>query len=162
MSYDMIFKKAVDSALIERQLMLISDDGICVPSYDALLSLSWSVNYWLYPEKGVHPRKQSRELVPKYVTQSKFGGMVVLTYSEHILNGVRLAVCNKLIEPADVVILYCWFDEETNERRVNQVLIDERGNLSDWPRGFFDQNEKDYSDLVNMNMTLNGQMSVWK
>ena len=63
-----------------------------------------------------------------------------------------------------MVILYCWFDEETNERRVNQVLIDERGNLSDWPAGFFDQNEHDLSALVNMNMTLKGlkgQMSVW-
>jgi len=146
---DLILKKAVETALSEHQLLLISDDGFGgSPSVDLFSLVHDEANLRLYPESGVHPRDLSRRRVPDYVKRARESGLVILTYSESLLLGLRLAVSNGLIEPENVVILFVWFNEETGDRCVNRVLVDRRGNLSDWPRGFFDQIEHDLMEII--------------
>jgi len=146
---DQVLKKAVEAALSERRLLLISDDGYArSPSVDLFSLVHDKANLWLYPENGVHPRDLSERRVPHYIKRARETGLVILTYSEPLLHGLRLAVRGGLIEPENVVILFVWFNEETGERCVCRPLVDLRGNLSEWPHGFFDQIEKDLSEMI--------------
>jgi predicted ATPase len=100
------------------------------------------------PEAHLHPRGQSR--MGCFLAQAATGGQILLeTHSDHVLNGIRLAVRGGLIAPADVSIYF--FDSNAADPTVSQVarlLVDKNGNLDHWPAGFFDQSEKDLANLA--------------
>ena len=72
------------------------------------------------------------------------------THSDHVLNGLRWALLGRTIEPDDVAIYF--FNRRVNTKtdtpRVISVSADHKGNLSDWPEGFFDQSENDLAGLA--------------
>jgi len=79
------------------------------------------------------------------------GPQVILeTHSDHVLNGIRVAVRDKAINADQVSIQF--FNPRDGERKgipqVVAVSVDEKGNLSHWPEGFFDQSEKDLASLA--------------
>lgn len=100
------------------------------------------------PEAHLHPRGQSR--MGCFLAQAAASAQILLeTHSDHVLNGIRLAVRGGLIAPADVSIYF--FDSSAGERnssRVVRLLVDKNGNLDHWPEGFFDQSEKDLANLA--------------
>lgn len=102
------------------------------------------------PEAHLHPLGQSQ--IGRFLAHVASAGVQVLieTHSDHVLNGVRLAVRDKTIEPAKVAVHF--FNQagqlKDNAARVVSPLIDKLGNLSEWPTGFFDQSEKDLSLLA--------------
>ena len=73
---------------------------------------------------------------PEYVS--------VFTNSDHVINGVRLAVRNNELLPCDVVI---FFYNDDPQPEVTKINISLRGSLSEWPVGFMDQIEKDLYNL---------------
>jgi len=100
------------------------------------------------PEAHLHPRGQSR--MGCFLAQAATGGQILIeTHSDHVLNGVRLAVRDGLIAPSDVSIYF--FDCNAADQTASQVvrlLVDKNGNLDHWPTGFFDQSEKDLANLA--------------
>ncbi len=98
------------------------------------------------PEAHLHPASQSK--IAQFLCQVANANtqVVVETHSDHILNGVRLAVAKGSIASEDVRIHYLYATE--NGAVAEQILIKKDGSLSMWPAGFFDQTEKDLAEIV--------------
>lgn len=93
------------------------------------------------PEAHIHPRGQFA--FGELMSRAAHAGAQVLveTHSDHVLNGVRVAVKRELIDPEDVRIHY--FSRRAHEgaitHQVDSPRIDSDGRLDFWPDGFFDQ-----------------------
>jgi len=102
------------------------------------------------PEAHLHPKGQSK--IGEFLSIVAASGVQVLleTHSDHVLNGVRLAVSKNKISPKNVAINFFTPDWSSNEStpQITSLHIDKLGNLSEWPDGFFDQSEKDITTLA--------------
>ncbi|MCM2505424.1 DUF3696 domain-containing protein [Aureimonas altamirensis] len=101
------------------------------------------------PEAHLHPAGQSRMGV--FLAWLAGHGVQVLieTHSDHVINGIRRAVAEHSYLDAASAILH-WFgdDGDVQEGPVFSTLaIGDTGNLSDWPKGFFDQYQIDVAAL---------------
>ncbi len=96
------------------------------------------------PEAHLHPKGQRKmgELIAKACAG---GAQIVLeTHSDHLLNGIRLAVKKKVIDRNLVRLNYFYQTVEENKlihTKCSPAILDD-GGLSDWPDGFFDEWEK--------------------
>ena len=93
------------------------------------------------PESHIHPRGQAE--LGKLMALSAASGaqLFIETHSDHIINGVRIAVKEGNINKKDVSISY--FDKITTEKeqysRITNIRIDNQGELSDYPKDFMDE-----------------------
>jgi len=97
------------------------------------------------PEAHLHPRGQRR--IGELVALAAANGVQIFleTHSDHVLNGIRLAVRKKKIECDRVKINYFYeflTDQgiPRHEKTSPEILPD--GSLSNWPDGFFDEWDK--------------------
>lgn len=97
------------------------------------------------PEAHIHPKGQ-RMLGEMIALASASGAQIILeTHSDHILNGIRLAVKKKTIPCNSVNLYYFYLETESKDpdrmytHQIKTPLIDEDGMLSEWPDGFFDE-----------------------
>ena len=100
------------------------------------------------PEAHIHPAGQTSmaELAARAVAG---GSQVILeTHSDHVLNGVRLAVAEGILSPDQVVIHY--FERTGLDVRVTTPVLTDTGRLDVWPEGFFDQHERNLSRLISI------------
>jgi predicted ATPase len=99
------------------------------------------------PEAHLHPSAQTA--LGRLISLGAAAGLqiVVETQSDHLMDGVRLAVKQKLISASDVVFNYLSRSAEGKTDRTTPVL-DEKGKLSSWPNGFFDQTLKNRIQLA--------------
>ena len=93
------------------------------------------------PESHIHPRGQA-ELGKLIALASANGAQcIVETHSDHILNGIRVAVKEKLIDKQHVSISY--FERVTQKEeqftKLTDIKVDENGELSDYPQNFLDE-----------------------
>ena len=88
------------------------------------------------PEAHLHPRAQSR--VGLMLSRFASAGIqiIVETHSDHILNGVRIAVKRKHLKPEDLSILF-FAGASPSEHGVISTPIDSQGRIEHWPEGFF-------------------------
>ena len=89
------------------------------------------------PEAHLHPRGQTKlaEFISKI---TNFGIQVVIeTHSDYILDGLRLAVKDKLIKKEKTQLHYFELDENLNTKVISPTIGDE-GHLDEWPENFFD------------------------
>ncbi|MEN6350364.1 MAG: DUF3696 domain-containing protein [Syntrophomonas sp.] len=102
------------------------------------------------PEAHLHPMGQSQ--LGRFLAQIAAAGVQIIieTHSDHILNGIRLAVRDKQISSSKVAVHFFNHADrvEENSSRVISPQIDKSGNLSEWPSGFCDQSEKDLAQLA--------------
>jgi len=91
------------------------------------------------PEAHLHPQGQAA--LGELVVRAASDGVQVMveTHSDHVLNGIRLAVKRKLIATSDVVVHYFVRSVESGFVSSQSPAILDDGRLSNWPRGFFDQ-----------------------
>jgi len=100
------------------------------------------------PEAHLHPKAQSKlgQFLAKMANE---GVQIILeTHSDHIINGIRIAIKNKKISNKDVLFNFFEKGEEVGQNTIREIYSDENGNLSAWPKGFFDQFENDLMDLM--------------
>lgn len=102
------------------------------------------------PEAHLHPKGQSRmgELL---ALAANCGVQVVIeTHSDHVLNGIRIAVHGGKLDPQDVQMHY--FERKEKEgQAVTEVVsphIDRNGRIDQWPDGFFDEWDKSLEALL--------------
>lgn len=93
------------------------------------------------PESHIHPRGQA-ELGNLIALAAANGAQLFIeTHSDHILNGIRVAVKQQNIIEHEVNIMY--FDKITTENEqytnINFIEIDKRGELSEYPKDFLDE-----------------------
>jgi predicted ATPase len=93
------------------------------------------------PEIHLHPAGQSA--IGEFLAKVAADGVQVLveTHSDHVINGMRRAVAESELPARDAVLHY--FDDA-----VTEIAVDERGKLSTWPAGFFDQIDRDLGAIA--------------
>lgn len=93
------------------------------------------------PEAHLHPKGQAQmgNLLAQAAAQ---GVQIVLeTHSDHVLNGIRLAVHDGKLNP-DAVQLHFFQRRESQGQFVSEVVspqMNRRGKIDQWPDGFFDE-----------------------
>jgi len=101
------------------------------------------------PEAHLHPEGQVRIGELMALAASCGIQVVVESHSDHILNGIRLAVYNQKIAP-DKVMLHYFERKEINQGKTSVVTptIDQNGRIDRWPDGFFDVWDKCLETLL--------------
>jgi predicted ATPase len=99
------------------------------------------------PEAHLHPYAQSQ--IAKFLAQVSRNGVQVFveSHSDHILNGLRVAVMDKIITVDDLNILYFQRNADLD---IVKIPIESDGAITHWPPGFFDQTDKDFERLFGV------------
>ena len=99
------------------------------------------------PEAHLHPAAQSR--MGKFLECLADAGIqiIVETHSEHIIDGARIQAA--LMKQTDDIQIY-FFSKEKDGIHVDEIDVDENGELSEWPNGFFDQKGQDLRELFQI------------
>ena len=94
------------------------------------------------PEVHLHPAGQAQ--MGQFLADVAAAGVqvVVETHSDHVLNGVRRAVKDERLASDQVAIHFFGYRSEDNPQVLSPVM-DDSGNIDEWPQGFFDQFDKD-------------------
>ncbi|MFD4856862.1 AAA family ATPase [Streptomyces atratus] len=99
------------------------------------------------PEAHLHPKGQTRMAALVSAAAATGAQLVVETHSDHVLNGVRLAVKRGDLRPDDAVIHF--FRGNGSGAEVISPRVDEDGMLAQWPKGFFDEWENSLDQLLD-------------
>ena len=101
------------------------------------------------PEAHLHPQGQFK--LGELITRAASCGIqiIVESHSDHILNGIRVAVRQGIIAPDKVRLYYLSRSVETNQfsSEVISPRLDKDGRIDEWPEGFFDEWEKGLEQL---------------
>jgi len=99
------------------------------------------------PEAHLHPRAQSQ--LAKFLAIVSSCGVQVLveSHSDHILNGLRIAVLDDIITADELSVLYF---QRNQEQPVVPIPVQPNGAIEEWPEGFFDQMDKDLSRIFGI------------
>lgn len=102
------------------------------------------------PESHIHPRGQAELGKLISLAASTKAQLFIETHSDHIVNGIRVAVKENLIDRQNINILY--FDKVTTDReqysRVKPIQVDKNGTLNEYPNNFLDEWSNQLSKLV--------------
>lgn len=99
------------------------------------------------PEAHLHPAGQSNMGVFLATIAAAGVQVIVETHSDHILNGVRLAIgAHKILPHSHSIVHYFDGDESPPEK----LEFTEAGGVSSWPTGFFDQYHLDIAALTRI------------
>jgi len=121
----------------------------CLPILVACLaSPSGSLLLIENPEAHLHPQGQAA--LGELLALAAADGVQILveTHSDHLLNGIRLAVKRNRLSCENVVLHFFTRNVETGESSVQTPSMLAGGRLSNWPDGFFDQWDKSLDSLV--------------
>ena len=102
------------------------------------------------PEAHLHPRGQSEMGRLLAIAAANGIQIIVETHSDHILNGVRVAVKKGLIPPEQANLLF-FHGEVIEDQFKHYILnpkIDKNGRIDQWPEGFFDEWDRQLSNLL--------------
>lgn len=99
------------------------------------------------PEAHIHPSGQTA--LGKLLAKAASSGIQVIleTHSDHVIDGIRISAKRKEIPHTDIIINYCKKDEE-GRTFVDPIEVSEKGKLSNWPTGFFDESIKNLRELT--------------
>lgn len=100
------------------------------------------------PEAHLHPSAQSKIGYFLGIMANAGLNIIIETHSDHIINGIQIAVAKKKINHNGVLINY--FEKDEEQPKINTISINEKGSLSHWPKGFFDQTQIDFSELIKL------------
>jgi predicted ATPase len=97
------------------------------------------------PEAHLHPAGQSR--IGRFLGRIAGSGtqVIVETHSDHVVNGIRLAAVEDSTIGTDAIVVYFFTDEDPIT-----IEMTEKGGLTNWPSGFFDQLEDDLGRLARV------------
>ncbi len=103
------------------------------------------------PEAHLHPMGQSK--MGMLMAKAAQSGVQVFaeTHSEHVVNGSRIVVRKGDLQPDEMKVIYFSRDEIKQKSKYDILMVNNFGQLSDWPDGFFDQQAKDMKTLIEGN-----------
>lgn len=102
------------------------------------------------PEAHLHPAGQSAIAALLARAAQEGVQIIVETHSDHVLNGLRVAVKKEIIEPENVALFYFSREEDAKGHHIEMVqpFIGKDGRLDEWPKGFFDEWDKQLDRLL--------------
>lgn len=102
------------------------------------------------PEAHLHPQGQAK--LGELMARAASCGIqvVVETHSDHLLNGIRVAVNRSLLAPEKVRLYFLSRQEQDGqlESSVISPRMDRNGRIDQWPDGFFDEWDKSLEQLL--------------
>lgn len=100
------------------------------------------------PEAHLHPSAQSR--IGRFLAAIANAGVnvIVETHSDHVINGIQIAAVKNEINSSLVTINY--FSPKEQQPECVSISLNEKGELSKWPEGFFDQTQIDFAQLIKL------------
>jgi len=100
------------------------------------------------PEVHLHPRAQQE--IGFLIARLAASGVQVLveTHSDHVLNGIRLAVKNEQIGPSSLAVHFFTRSPSDGKTTIISPGVDADGRLDAWPEGFFDQFDRALAALL--------------
>ena len=101
------------------------------------------------PEAHIHPKGQSKIAGLMAMAANNGVQVIIETHSDHIINGVIVAIKQRKISHEKVVINFFHRNIEDGLSEIKQIFADERGELNNWPEDFFDQSMRDLSILLS-------------
>lgn len=103
------------------------------------------------PEAHLHPRGQVK--VGELLSLASAAGVQILleTHSDHVLNGIRLAVHDRKTDPANVALYHSKWEPGGKSPSLALLSVGRDGRLSEWPEGFFDEIERSLDQLLHGN-----------
>lgn len=109
-------------------------------------------NSWLLienPEAHLHPQGQAA--MGQLMAKSAATGVriVVESHSDHVLNGLRLAVKNGDIPATSIGLNFFRRGLGGGQPERDDPVVTEAGRISSWPDGFFDQWDKSLDELLD-------------
>lgn len=99
------------------------------------------------PEAHLHPQGQTQMATLAAAAAAQGAQVIMETHSDHVINGVRLAVKQKRLAPGQAVFHYFRGDGTGVDFVSPQVDAD--GMLDQWPSGFFDELENTLEQLID-------------
>lgn len=101
------------------------------------------------PEAHLHPRGQAA--LGRLLAMCCADGIQVIveTHSDHLLNGIRVAVKQGALDADRVALHYFERNIRTGESQVQSPRILPDGQLDRWPEGFFDQWDRSLDALLD-------------
>jgi len=99
------------------------------------------------PEVHLHPRGQS--VIGQLLSRAATAGIQIMveTHSDHVLNGMRLAVHDGALRPDDLQ-LHFFSRDSKGTARVVSPRIDRDGRIDPWPEDFFDEWDRSLDGLL--------------
>ncbi len=100
------------------------------------------------PEVHLHPAGQVA--IGMFLAEVAAAGIQVVTetHSDHVLNGVRRAVKGGLLSAEQIAIHFFQSRNIQDRPQVQSPQIDQKGDIDNWPDGFFDQFDKDMNHFA--------------
>lgn len=106
------------------------------------------------PEVYLHPKGQ--RILGEMISLAASGGVQVIieTHSDHLLNGIRIAVKQNKIANSFTKLIF-FFKDQVHDEELGEIVVSkkvcpqilENGQLSSWPDGFFDEWDKALEEL---------------
>jgi predicted ATPase len=103
------------------------------------------------PEAHLHPSAQSN--IGRFLAMIAQSGVKVIieTHSDHIINGIQIASAKNEIDNSNITINYFDRDKDNvTQPVVRTITMKKNGELTSWPKGFFDQSQQDYAELFKL------------
>ncbi len=92
------------------------------------------------PEAHIHPKGQ--RMLGELIALAGAGGVQVIveTHSDHVLNGIRVAVRKEKLDAEKTKFFFFYKDKEDSyKHKVRYPKLNKNGRLDEWPEGFFDE-----------------------
>lgn len=100
------------------------------------------------PEAQLHPRGQAAVGRLLALTAAAGAQVIIESHSDHVLNGIRLAAKEGILEPADAE-LHFFTRQPGRSSDYETPKLGRDGRLSFWPKNFFDQWERSLDQLLS-------------
>ncbi|MCK5523174.1 MAG: DUF3696 domain-containing protein [Thiomargarita sp.] len=102
------------------------------------------------PEAHLHPQGQAK--MGELIARAASCGIqvVVETHSDHVLNGIRIAVHAGLLKPEEVNLHFFQRSNKPDDMgsEIISPKVNRDGRLDQWPDGFFDEWDKSLERLL--------------
>ena len=90
------------------------------------------------PESHLHPKGQTVIAYLIAAVANRGTQIICESHSDHIINGIRVAVKKGQIHCEDLSVVY--FDKDPDQlTRTTEIAVDRNGNLSEYPEGLLDE-----------------------
>jgi predicted ATPase len=100
------------------------------------------------PEAHLHPKGQT-ELGILMARAAQNGiQLIVETHSDHLINGVRVAVKNALVSKEKALIQFFSNSVTTQGTNAQRITIDQNGKIDNWPEDFLAEWESNLLKLI--------------
>jgi predicted ATPase len=108
------------------------------------------------PELHLHPKVQTR-LADFFISMALIGKQCVLeTHSEYLINRLRLRAATAASDQISKLVTVYFVEKESGHSIYRQVGINQYGAVPNWPKGFFDESQRESEQILLAAMRKKG------